>query len=42
MSDRCMERREMSPGGREMVTSGGERGGNIKTVMMENSGGCDE
>ncbi len=31
MSDRCMERREMSPGGREMVTSGGERGGDIKT-----------
>ncbi len=32
----------MSPGEREMVTSGGERRGNIKTVMMENSGGCDE
>ncbi len=25
MSDRCMEFREMSPGGREMATSGGER-----------------
>ncbi len=25
MSDRCMEIREMSPGGREMATSGGER-----------------
>ncbi len=25
MSDRCVEFREMSPGGREMVTSGGER-----------------
>ncbi len=25
MSDRCMEFREMNPGGREMVTSGGER-----------------
>ncbi len=25
MSDRCMAFREMSPGGREMVTSGGER-----------------
>ncbi len=25
MSDRCKEFREMSPGGREMVTSGGER-----------------
>ncbi len=27
MSDRCMEFREISPGGREMVTSGGEREG---------------
>ncbi len=25
MSGRCVELREMSPGGREMVTSGGER-----------------
>ncbi len=25
MSDRCVELREMSPGVREMVTSGGER-----------------
>ncbi len=25
MSDRCKEFREMSPGGREMVNSGGER-----------------
>ncbi len=25
MSDRCMEFREMSPGGREMAASGGER-----------------
>ncbi len=25
MSDRCMEFREMSPGGRKMATSGGER-----------------
>ncbi len=25
MSDRCMEFKEMSPGGREIVTSGGER-----------------
>ncbi len=24
MSDRCMEFREMSPGGREMANSGGE------------------
>ncbi len=27
MSDRCKEFREMSPGGREMATSGGEDGG---------------
>ncbi len=25
MSDSCVEFREISPGGREMVTSGGER-----------------